>query len=365
MRTALSRRGFLSAALGTLLPVDFAASAPTTVFINGHIDPDGNHHVSGFDRSGDERFRLPLPDKAHGFAVDPVRPHRFVCLPTLPGTRALVVDAKLKKATTQIRARSGYHFFGHGCFSRDGKRLYVSENHVESAQGVIGVYDANSLTMVDELPGYGIGPHDIHLLPDDRTLVIASGGIKTHPSSGKRELNINTMQSSLVYIDGFSGELLSNHSLPTPRLSIRHLDVSKNGSVIVACQYKGRSELPPLVGLHTGGSEIKILETPDDELWPLQNYTASARFVNESTAVVSCPRGNRLTLWDLEQQRFVKSLSINDVGGIEVSEDGHSVIASANTGELYQIDIAKGSYQLMGEKWVNAKWTNHMNKVQL
>ena len=44
------------------------------------------------------------------------------------------------------------------------------------------------------------GPHEIRLLPQGDTLVVANGGIETHPDSGRSKLNLPTMRPNLAYI---------------------------------------------------------------------------------------------------------------------------------------------------------------------
>ena len=366
MFKVVSRRSFIGATLLTLSPFGrlFHKETRSSIYINGHIDSSGQHYVSGFDDEGHEQFRQQLKNKSHGYAVNPIKPWQVVCLPTLPGTCVQVLDAQKGEIIGEINSQKGDHFFGHGCFSLDGKQLYVSENHVATAEGVIGVYNASNLKRIGELPGYGIGPHDIRMLPDDSTLVIASGGIETHPSSGKRELNINSMESALIYIDRFTGRQVNQFLIPTPRLSIRHLDVGHDGTILIACQYKGRTEMPALVGVQQGDKEIEMLTVPDDILWTLQNYTASARITARGIGVVSCPRGNMLALWDLKSKQFIATLPIKDVGGIECDKSGNKILASANTGELYQVDLySRRLHQMQNTAWHDAKWTNHMTRT--
>lgn len=359
----ISRRTFLRLAL--LLHLPTAAKAITqrqSLFVNGHIDSAGTHFISGFHASGHETFRQPLPDKAHGFAVDPNKPNRVIALPTLPGTRAVALNILNGKQLAVIESRPGRHFYGHACFSPDGRFLFTSENIIASAEGIITVRDGRDFRFLRELPGHGIGPHDIRMLPDGVTLVVAGGGLRTYPDSGKRELNINTMQSALLFIDSHSGKLLARREAPNAQLSIRHLDVGQNGEVLVACQYKGKKQMPKLVGLQHGEGEIEMLDIDDDHLWGLRNYTASARIASNGIAAITCPRGNQLTFWDLHKKRFIKAIEIQDVGGIEVAAEGNSFIVSANVGELYWIDAKSLEAKRMKGNWQNAKWTNHMGR---
>ncbi len=366
----LSRRHFLGSMAvfpwlsSSMADAAISASVSTVVmpdhFINGHHDEAGKFYISGFDLSGGEKFRLALPEMPHSFAVDPANSRRVVALPGLPGTRAVVVDISRGKQLAIVESRAGRHFNGHGVFSPDGRLLFTSENIIKNSEGVITVRETENFRIVRELSGYGIGPHEIRLLPDGKTIVVASGGIATHPDTGKHELNINRMSTALLFIDSETGELLARRETPTDKLSIRHIDVGADGAVLVACQYKGRTEMPKLVGLQRGEGEIEMLDIDGDSLWSMNNYTASALIANNNVAAVTCPRGNRMTFWDLQQKKFIKSIEIDDVGAVEISADGSHFIVSANRGELYRIDAKTLQVAKLSNVWKNVKWTNHM-----
>lgn len=369
MTSSISKRSFLLATMLPLLPLSVWALSQSkrtridSQFINGHIDKAGTHYVSGFSANGEEGFRVALADKAHSFAVNPVKSNLIISFPSLPGTRATVIDIASGKQQAIVKARAGRHFNGHGCFSPDGRFLFTSENIAETAEGVISVRDAQNFRFIREISGYGIGPHDIRLLPDGTTLVVASGGIQTHPDSGKRELNINYLKSALLFIDSGDGKLLARREIPIPRLSIRHLDVSAQGEVLVACQYKGKIEMPKMVGIQQGDGDIEMLEIDDDKLWEMKNYTASARIAVNGVGAVTCPRGDRVMFWDLHKKTFLKAIEIKDAGGIEVTADGKQFIISANVGELYTVDASSLESKLIDNVWQHAKWTNHMVKI--
>src|SRR3546814_5410151 len=101
------------------------------------------------------------------------------------------------------------------CSSDLGRWLYACENDYDNARGCIGIYDATAgYRREAELEAYAIGPHEMVLLSDGRTLAVANGGIQTHPARRREKLNIDTMQTSLAYIDAESGALLHDHPLP-------------------------------------------------------------------------------------------------------------------------------------------------------
>ena len=51
---------------------------------------------------------------------------------------------------------------------------------------------------VGELPAHGVGPHEVVLMPDGKTLAVANGGIRTHPDRDRVPLNLDSMQPSLT-----------------------------------------------------------------------------------------------------------------------------------------------------------------------
>ncbi len=334
-----------------------------TVFINGHIDAKKNHYVSGFNKHGKELFRLALPGKAHGFAINPSHPWQVVATPSLGETQGLVFDARNGRAIRQIESKVGRHFNGHGCFSRDGTEFYNSENIAETGRGMISVRSTLDFSFLREFPAYCIGPHEIGMLPNSTTLVVAGGGILTHPSSGKRELNIPTIASALLYIDSEKGEKLQQFDIDVPSLSFRHLDIMDDGTVLLACQYKGRDKIPPLVAMQKGSAPIDWLPINEDSLWEMNQYTASISVAKNGVVAVSCPRGQRLMFWNVHTKEMIKSLNINDVGGIKTSRDGQYFMASANIGELYLIDSLTFLVKKIHAKWDGCKWTNHMSAI--
>ncbi len=104
------------------------------------------------------------------------------------------------------------HFYGHGVFSRDGRLLYATEHDNETRAGLIGVYNATGgYKRIGEMPTYGIGPHEVILLSDGKTLAVANGGIETHIETGREKLNLSSMQPSLAFIDSTNGRLISQH----------------------------------------------------------------------------------------------------------------------------------------------------------
>ena len=108
--------------------------------------------------------------------------------------------------------------------------MYTTENAYtqipgSSQRGVIGIYDiADNFRRLGEISSYGIGPHQLGMLSDGKTLVVANGGILTHPLRCREKLNLDTMKPSLTYIDSSSGDLVDQFYPGHHQQSIRHLD---------------------------------------------------------------------------------------------------------------------------------------------
>ncbi len=174
---------------------------------------------------------------------------------------------------------------------------------------MVGVYDAtDGFSRIGEFPTHGVGPHEMLLMPDGRTLAVANGGIETHPDFGRAKLNLPTMQPSLVFLDRENGALLESHRLPPSlhQLSIRHMAIAADGHVWFGCQHEGpQSEQPALVGVARPGEELALVDMPRDVLSGLRNYVGSvAANVEAGTVAVSSPQGNNLVILDASAGRW-------------------------------------------------------------
>ena len=220
MRTALiDRRDFLRAAgagfAAAMAPRAWADTlAADAVFATAFVKRDGSFGAAVLSEAGKILHTVGLPDRGHDVTFDPVS-KRSVVFARQPGTFAVVFDHRGRSQPQTIASVTGRHFFGHGTFSPDGTLLYATENDFDNAAGMIGVYDAKGgFRRIGEFPTHGVGPHELLLLGDGRTIAVANGGIETHPDFGRAELNIATMKPSYVLVDRVTGDLVEKHELP-------------------------------------------------------------------------------------------------------------------------------------------------------
>jgi hypothetical protein len=275
VRTPLiDRREFLRSAgavfAAAMAPEAWAETLETdAVFATAFMRRDGGYGAAILSEAGRLLHAVELPDRGHDVAFDPVS-RRAVAFARQPGTFAIVFDHAGRAAPQTIASAAGRHFFGHGVFSADGALLYATENDFDNASGMVGIYDArDKFRRIGEFSSHGVGPHELLLLGDGKTLAVANGGIETHPDFGRAELNIATMKPSYVLLDRLTGDLIEKHELPPElhQLSIRHMDAEASGTVWFGCQYRGAdTERPPLVGPAAPGAEhAQPLKAPDTQ----------------------------------------------------------------------------------------------------
>ncbi|ROR99952.1 hypothetical protein EDC56_2587 [Sinobacterium caligoides] len=374
------RRSFIKAA-GLGLGVGLAPSAlalfpkgeTDELILSAASDRGGHHFVTAIDAQGRVRFKIPTPSRAHGSLLLK-KEGLAVFFSRRPGFEMLVVDTYTGKLHQQITASENRHYFGHGCQSHDGRYLYTTENAFNddplSGHGVIGIYDiADNFSRIGEFDCQGIGPHQIERLPHSNTLVIAMGGILTHPERRREKLNIATMRSSLCYLDGDSGEVLAQVEPPNPQLSLRHLRVSSDAKVIAGAQYQGDiSEMLPLVFSHRflpGQKQQELVPFQADELtWlGLKQYIASVA-VDPSNryAITTAPRGDCVDLWSINSGRQLNRFSIKDVAGAIWQPKQQGFLVSTGRGELVLLRINAEGSTTSHRLAINnqLRWDNHL-----
>ena len=361
---ATDRRGFLTLLGGGLLalgcPATASGQAPE-LFAAARRERGGGYSAAIFDLAGNDVATVPLPGRGHDIAVRPgVR--ECVAFARRPGTFAVAFSPD-RASPLPFTAAKGRHFYGHGAFSRDGRLLYTTENDFDAAAGIIGVRDAGQgYRLVGEYPSGAVGPHDIALLSDGRTLVVANGGIETHPDFGRHPLNLATMQPSLAYIDRETGDMLERVMLPAAyhQLSIRHLAVAGRDTVVFGAQYMGpRADRPPLLGVHRRGEAIRLIELPEETYALLRNYVSSieADAVGMHVAATSS-KGDVALIIDIAAARCIEIHRIADVSG--VARRNRGFLATSGSGAL--TPLAGGT---TGPAIVTpAAWDNHAVRLQ-
>ena len=285
--TALERRKFLVGAglawLSSLTPAGAERLlASELLFAAAYMDSQGAYGVAILDENGAIVSTSELPGRGHGFAVNP-DVDWLVAFARRPGNFAVALHRRQAAEPVVFHTPEDRHFYGHGVFSSDGRLLFAAENAFETGDGMIGVYDVSGgFRRVTEFASHGIGPHEIVMMPDGRTLCVANGGIRTHPDQGRQKLNLATMAPSVVFIDTVTGELKSSHALPSGlhRLSLRHMAIDRRGQVWIggmlgkAPEVNGRTVdgAPQMIQLSLDGKRLyvttSLFSTWDNQFYP-------------------------------------------------------------------------------------------------
>lgn len=368
----LSRRHFVlaSASLGAIagggLLFSSQSKARTGTLLSAFEDARGDQYVGGLSLQDEHVFGARVPMRAHGCAVHPTDPNRVLFFARRPGTQAFELDRATMKARTVFTTDSGRHLAGHGTYSANGDLIFTPEHDFERARGVVVVRDARTFAVVGEIDTKGIDPHEVAWLPDHRSLLVANGGIMTHPRSFRRKLNIPTMDPSLCVIDAESGECKEQWRLPDHLLSIRHVSMTSSGITAVGLQYEGKKEqVPGIVALYRPAepgkqAQFRLLTAPAEETARFQAYVASIAISEAHDLITAaCPYGGGVACWSLRDERYLGFIAASETYGLSRLADG-SILASQRDGTAYGLDETRLRSQFL--KITSAqpiRWDDH------
>lgn len=327
-------------------------------------DRDGGFAVGTLDAHGNVINTVKLPARGHDLVVKPGS-REAVVFARRPGRFAVAFDLDGKTPPREIASAPDRHFYGHGLYSSDGKLLFSTENDIAGGRGVLGIRDAtNGYAPVGVVSTGGIGPHDIALLSDGRTLVVANGGIDTDPG-GREPIALAEMHPSLSYIDMQTGDVIERVTFAADLqpLSIRHLAVGAGDTVVFGCQWAGdRLTHPQLVGTHRRGGALKLMPMPDSILRETRQYIGSVSVDGSGEiAAASAPRGNLALFFDLPAGRYLGAQRMADVCGIAGAASARSFALSSGDGAIQFEQVSRdGSLTTDKAAHADVHWDNHL-----
>lgn len=361
----INRRQLVFGALGgtllTAVGTARLAAADATRFLSA-ADREGGHCLLGIRADGQLNYCLPVPHRAHEARA--LNDQLAIYFARRPGTQCYVVDMHHGELAGTLVAGSGEHFCGHGCVSDDGRHLFLTTYAYERRMGVVAVHETTppfrKLTQFDT---HGLDPHQLALLPGGDTLVVANGGILTHPDSQRKMLNLDTMAPSLVYLRVPSGELIDQVLPPHHQISLRHLAVNPAGTVVIGAQdhAPGIEAHPhPLVFQHHLGGELRELAAESLDWRRMNQYIASvALSADGHRALTTTPRGNLISLWDLADNRLLGHFPVRDVAGATWAGEENCFLVSNGAGQLVYLRLAPGPHLELAAH-APLHWDNHL-----
>jgi hypothetical protein len=318
--------------------------------------PDGSYGCAVFSDRGEIVSTVTLPERGHDVAFDRVSGNAVV-FARRPRTFAVVFDPATGRTVQTLASPEGRHFFGHGFFSPDGALMYATENDYDGARGLIGVYDVGGgYRRIGEFESHGMDTHEALLMPDGETIVVANGGIETHPDYGRQMLNIATMEPSIAFIDRRTGDLIDKQLLPghLHKLSLHHIAIDARRRVWFGGQYQGPAhDAPPLVGFAEAGRELTLTEMPTGDLAGLGNYVGSVATSRDGARVaVSSPVGNNMLILDAATGNVLARHALTD--GCGLAPDGTGFLATSGAGDVLRLEEDDSPTR------ADVEWDNHI-----
>ena len=340
--------------------VSGVASMPkNSALANDEQRADNDFGVVGIDADRQIVWQTTMPERVHDIVVQPVLSDKdstmknhssrdVVVMGRRPSEKFWVLDTATGEVKFAINAANNRHFYGHACYSLDGKLLYVTENDTISLDGKIGIYDAyDNYKKIAEYDSHGIGPHELIMHPDGETLVIANGGIKTEQAS-REELNLDSMRPSLVYVNRHTGALLEQIMPEHNQMSVRHLAMHDDGTVMIGIQFQGEKHINvPLVLTHKrGDADFKALIMPNDQWQRFHQYIASVAVDSARDLLcVTTPIGGCAAIYDLNTRTLIDDVSLPDCAGAAVLFNNNTEKAEDNN-EQSAFIVSDGQGQL-------------------
>ena len=342
--------------------VSGVASMPQNISLIND-DEDSCFGVVGIDADRQIVWQTTMPERVHDIIVQPMidandtqskndSERDVVVMGRRPSEGFWVLDTATGQVKHAIKAAADRHFYGHACYSLDGTQLYITENDTVSLDGKIGIYNVNNgYKKIAEFDSHGIGPHELIMHPDGENLIVANGGIKTEQAS-REELNIDSMRPSLVYLNRHNGELLQQIIPEHNQMSIRHLAMHDEGTVMIGIQFQGEKHLNvPLVLTHRyGDNEFKPLVMPNNQWQCFHQYIASVAVDSRQNLLcVTTPIGGCAAIYDLTTRKLIDSVPLPDCAGASILidtsniSDDISANDSTNTSINDKSDTSKAS----------------------
>ncbi len=370
----ISRRKFLAGLAGvgaigavTTLPFTKLFNGKTQWLVSAASDKKGNFFVAAFDLSGQLISKVTLPARGHEVIAIKSKPGHALVFARRPGDYVLEVDFTRGVVVQEFKGAPENRFYGHGILVDNDNILVTAENDYQAGRGLIVLRDSKTQQVLEQYDSGGVGPHQIALMPSSQgkqgnKIVIANGGIQTHPEQARKKLNLATMKPNLAYMELDSGQVVDKFELDNHHLSIRHLDVSDKGKVIAGLQYQGAStDEVSLAISHHGEEQLQFLKANTKTWRSMKQYTASVCINSKQNVIaITCPKAGLLTYWQLDSNEFITSYKLKDTAGGAFA--GDKFFASTGRGRVVSQSKLMTPYQVSAD-FDDIRWDNHMTSI--
>jgi hypothetical protein len=259
-------------------------------------------------------IRLTLENEIHSVTYSPELDMR-VYLPKLG--KVGYYQKGISGTLMPIKPAAGKFFYGHGAFDVKRKVFYSTQSTVNSEyqrdqlfdKGDVHAHDLADFSIVKTFPSFGNNPHDLKLFGDE--LIVCNGGDK----------------SNVAFIDLNTQKLSKSFDLPTsPHISFGHLDITHDGSLLVATGSRKKS-LPCKLFSISSKTGIKPFEIPQGlETFFLGQLLSVIH--HGDYAYATCPATSYVFAWDLSG-KFLSALSVKNASSLAYSPSRKQVLVGS------------------------------------
>jgi len=285
--------------------------------------------------SGKTRF-MPGVEGGHSVVAIKGRGHAF-CLAVIPKHTkdALILDPRDGRITASFSSTKDLDFFGHGVASADGQYLFCSESSKGKLDGVVSVRDGQTGKLLDQLPSFGQNPHEMIMMPDRKTLLVANAGPLDYDT--KRD---GRERTSLAFIDINSKKLHQRLLSKNPNVKLAHFARNPSGRIFVGgVPGLNKDIMAGRVMTSDGSSDLVEMPMSEELLKTLVNETLSV-VASESIVAASMPFSNRVLVWDARSLKFRHEVKVKHPTGLFIMRD--RIVVGADLGQWTEIDITTG-----------------------
>jgi hypothetical protein len=284
-----------------------------------------------FDSGTGAVTEIPVPNQEpHSVLVHPLRPREALVLDQAART-ATLVDLKDRIILAGASPTAQFSFSGHGCYSADGKILYLAEFPNDlTAQGLITLRDPQSLRILRSFRTGARWSHNVALLRNGTVLAVG------HRGSVKEENRPNS-GGLFTFLSAKDGKLLEKVTPADSHYFLNHFDVTEDETIVISTQsYYGPKDkiidLPtPLMIGKMGQHKPWSYPMPAElKAKMLHNHTLVVD-KKRNRALVAHQNGALVSIWDLATQAPVKLIDLEEPQGIALSTDGSRYVIGSRS----------------------------------
>jgi hypothetical protein len=171
-----------------------------------------------------------LPVNAHDVEIAPDRSIGVLC--GFEGAEHCSFDPEtLEMSGMAPSFREGWRGGGHAVYLDGGKTVIISERSpkqqarggLEHLHGRLTIRDPETLKIRESYSTYGVDPHDIRLIDNDRYIVAANYGSVISPKTGEHTVPRTVVEASITVVEVSSGKLVDKRKTGAGRTELRHL----------------------------------------------------------------------------------------------------------------------------------------------